>query len=82
MKIRLYIRAGCPYCDMVKNLLKYHNVDFESVEISRNLEKQKELQELSGQCTTPVLIIDDKVFIGFDREKIKEVLGLEENKNI
>lgn len=76
MKIRLYIRSGCPYCDMVKNLLKYHNIEFEMIEISRDFEKQKELQELSGQCTTPVLQVDDKFFIGFDREKIKEVLGI------
>lgn len=76
MKIKLYIRTGCPYCDMIRNLLKYHNVEYEAIEISRDIEKQKELQEISGQDTTPVLQVDDKIFIGFDREKIKEVLNL------
>lgn len=82
MQIKLYIRSGCPYCDMVRNILKYHNVEYEVIEISRNTEKQKELIELSGQSATPVLIVDDKVFIGFDREKIKEVLGIKDNKNL
>lgn len=76
MKIRLYTRAGCPYCEMVGNLLKYHNIEFETIEISRDFEKQKELQKISGQCTTPVLKINNKIFIGFDREKIKEALGI------
>lgn len=76
MKIKLYIRAGCPYCDMVRNLLKYHSVEYEAIEISRDIEKQKELQDVSGQDTTPVLVVDGKVFVGFDREKIKEVLNL------
>ncbi len=76
MKVKIYTRAGCPYCDMTKNLLKYFEVEFENIEISRDFEKQKELQEISGQCTTPVLVCDDKIFIGFDREKIKEALGI------
>lgn len=80
MKVKLYTRAGCPYCDMTKNLLKYFEVEFENIEISRDFEKQKELQNLSGQCTTPVLQVDDKFFIGFDREKIKEILGIDKKE--
>ncbi len=76
MKVRLYTRAGCPYSDMLKNLLKYYNIEFENIEISRDFEKQKELQKISGQCTTPVLKINNKIFIGFDREKIKQALGI------
>lgn len=76
MKVKLYTRTGCPYCDMTKNLLKYFEVEFENIEISRDFEKQKQLQEISGQCTTPVIVCEDKIFIGFDREKIKEVLGI------
>ena len=73
MKIILYFKAGDPYGDMIRNLLKYHNVDFETFEITNNLEK---IKEISGQYSTPVLQVDDKVFVGFDREKIKEVLGI------
>ena len=76
MQIKLYVRSGDPYSDMVRNLLKYYNIEFEIVEVSRNIEKQKELYEISGQTNTPVLKIDDKVYTGFDREKIKDVLGI------
>ena len=81
MKIKLYTRAGDPYSDMIKNLLKYHNVGFELVEVSRDQEKKKELFLISGQYNTPVIQIDDKVYTGFDREKIKEFLGITENRN-
>lgn len=73
--IKVYAKTGCCYSDMLKNLLKYHGVDFENVDISKP-EKLKELRELSGQDRTPVLQINDKIYVGFDREKIKEVLGL------
>ena len=76
MEIKLYVKAGDPYSDMIKNLLKYHNITFELIEISRSLEKQKELYEISGQTNTPVIKIGDKVYAGFDRQKIKEILGI------
>ena len=73
MKITLYFKAGDPYSDMIRNLLKFHDVDFELIEVTGDKEK---LKEISGQYSTPVLQIDDKIFIGFDREKIKELLEL------
>lgn len=76
MDIKLYIKAGDPYSDMFRNLLKYYNLEFEVIEVSRNPEKQEELREISGQERTPVLKYGEKVFIGFDREKIKELLGI------
>ena len=76
MKVIVYTKAGDPYSEMIKNLLKYYNVEHEIIEVSRNVEKLKTLREISGQYNTPVLKVDDKIFVGFDREKIKEVLGI------
>ena len=76
MKVTIYTKAGDPYSEMLKNLLKYYNVEHEIIEVSRNMEKLKTLREISGQYNTPVLKIGDKIFVGFDREKIKEVLEI------
>ena len=76
MKIRVYSRAGDPYSDMLRNLLKYYGIQFEAVEVSRSPEKLHEMKEISGQYNTPVIKQGDKVFVGFDREKIKEILGI------
>ncbi len=76
MKVKIYTKNNDAYSDMIRNLLKTNNIEFEMVDVSRNKERFKEMQEISGQSNTPVIQIDDKVFLGFDREKIKEVLGL------
>ncbi|MEK6952922.1 MAG: glutaredoxin family protein [Nanoarchaeota archaeon] len=76
MKVIIYTKNNDAYSDMIRNLLKTNNIEFEMVDVSRNKDKFKEMQEISGQANTPVIQIDDKVFLGFDREKIKEVLGL------
>jgi len=78
MNIKVYAKTGDPYSDMLKNLLQFNNIEFENIEVT---DKKALLKEISGQDEiTPVLTIDDKTFIGFDREQIREVLGL--NKNI
>jgi len=76
MKVKIYTKNNDVYSDMIRNLLKTNNIEFEMVDVSRNKDRFKEMQEISGQANTPVIQIDDKVFLGFDREKIKEVLGL------
>jgi len=80
MQVKVYIKTGDPYSDMVKNLLKYYDIEHETIEISRNPEKERELLEISGQKNTPVLVVDDKVYSGFDREKIKEIIGVPKEK--
>ena len=79
MKIKLYVNSSDPYCGMVENLLKYHNIEYERIEVSPAEEKLKELEEISGQNTVPVLVVDEKVFVGFDHEQIKKVLNLGQN---
>ena len=78
--IKVYSRNNDPYSDMLKNLLKFYQISYENIEVSRNKEALKEMVNISGQSTTPVLVVEDKVFVGFDRQKIKEVLGLPEDQ--
>lgn len=73
--IKVFAKTGCCYSDMLKNLLKYHKIEFENVPVD-NPEKLREMKRLSGQERTPVLQVDDKFFVGFDRIKIKEILNL------
>lgn len=74
MNVKVYVGTD-PYSDMLKNLLKYFNVEFETIFISSKEDKQK-LIDLSGQDKTPVIDVNGKIFCGFDREKIKELLKL------
>lgn len=80
MKIKVFTKNDDPYSQMVKNLLQYNNVEFENIEVSRDSESFTEMIKLSGQANTPVLVIGEKVFCGFDRELIKSVLNLSEDE--
>ncbi len=75
MKVIVYSTSACPYCSMAKQYFKEKGVEFEDIDVSANPEKGQEMVEKSGQQGVPVIDIDGKIIIGFDRAKIDEALG-------
>ena len=75
-KVTVYSTSTCPYCIRAKQFLQENNIIFENFDISANQEKTQEMIQKSGQMGVPVLDIDGEIIVGFDKEKIKKVLGL------
>ena len=75
-KITVYSTQACPFCMRLKQFLKENNIDFENIDISTNAEKTQEMVERSGQMGVPVIDIDGKIIVGFDKDKITQALGL------
>lgn len=74
--VKVYSTPTCPYCIRAKQFLKDNNINFEDVDVSVNETEAEQMVEKSGQMGVPVLDIDGEIIIGFDKEKIKEALGL------
>jgi glutaredoxin-like YruB-family protein len=74
--IKVYSTPACPYCIRAKQFLKDNNIVFENIDVSADPEKAKEMMDKSGQMGVPVLDIDGEIIVGFDRDKIKELLGM------
>lgn len=75
-KVKIYTTPTCPYCMMAKNYLKRLGVEFEEVNVAENREAAIEMIEKSGQMGVPVIDIDGKIIVGFDREAIDRALGI------
>lgn len=78
MNVTIYTLPTCHFCHEEKEFLKEHKVDFKEVSLENNKEAQDEMIKVSGQMGTPVSVIDGKVVVGFDREKLIELLGIKE----
>lgn len=61
---------------MAKDFFKANNVAYTEYDVMSNLEKRKEMVSKSGQMGVPVIIIDDKLVVGFDKPQIAKMLGL------
>jgi glutaredoxin-like YruB-family protein len=78
MIVKLYSTPVCPYCHTLKEFLKEKGVAFEDIDISKDEKVMNYMIDKSGQMGVPVVEIDDQMIVGFDREKILNLLDLKE----
>ena len=75
-EVKVYSTPTCPYCIRTKQFLKDNNIVFEDIDVSDNQTAAEEMVRKSGQMGVPVLDIDGEIIAGFDKERIKQALGL------
>lgn len=74
--IKIYSTPTCVYCKSLKEYFTENSITFEEVDVSENEAELEKMVAISGQMGVPVVEIDDNVVIGFDKEKIDEILKL------
>ena len=74
--VTVYSTPTCPYCRMVKEFLKEHNIDFKEVNIAEDAKARQEIIDKTGQSGVPVTEIGDKLIVGFDRDSLKKALNI------
>ncbi|MDD5097728.1 MAG: glutaredoxin family protein [Candidatus Omnitrophica bacterium] len=74
--IKVYSTPTCPWCIRAKQFLKDNHIDFQSIDVSADQVAADEMMKKTGQMGVPVLDIDGEIIVGFDKEKIKQSLGI------
>ncbi|SFB25142.1 glutaredoxin family protein [Clostridium frigidicarnis] len=72
--IIVYTSNTCPYCVTVKEYLKSNNLKYEEKNVNENPSYRKELMAMKIM-SVPVIKIDNEVVVGFDQNKIEELLN-------
>jgi len=75
-KVMVYSTATCPYCVRAKQFLNENKIPYENYDVGVDERKADEMAAKSGQMGVPVIDINGKIIIGFDKEEIKKALGL------
>jgi glutaredoxin-like YruB-family protein len=75
-KVTIYSTPTCPYCKMAKEYLKENGVEYADIDVSADAQKAQVMIEKSGQMGVPVIDVDGKIIVGFDKEELKKALGL------
>lgn len=75
-KVEIYSTPFCAYCKMAKEYFKQRNVPYTEYDVSKDVAKQQEMIDKTHQYGVPVIIINGKIILGFDRAKIDKLLGL------
>jgi glutaredoxin-like protein NrdH len=81
MDVKLYALSTCPYCRMTRRYLDENDIKYELTEVDLLEGKEREdvvaeVKRISGGASFPVVVIGDEVIVGFNKARIKELLGL------
>lgn len=76
MTVKIYTTSWCVYCHMAKEFFKENKIAFEEVNVEEDQKAAEEMIEKSGQTGVPVIEIDGKIIVGFDKPTVKKALGL------
>lgn len=74
-KVIIYSSDSCGYCVAAKQYLNENNIEYTEKNIGNDMEARNELIKM-GHMGVPVLLIDGKEVVGFDKPKLDELLGL------
>ena len=75
-KIIIYSTDTCHFCHLVKDYLKEKGFSYEDINVGLDASQAKIMIEKSGQRGVPVIDIEGNIIIGFDQEKIDELLNI------
>ena len=75
-EVFIYSTPTCHFCHMAKEFFAAKNVQYTDYNVATDLEKRKEMVEMTGQMGVPVIHIGDDVIVGFDQKKVSELLGI------
>ena len=75
-KVRVFSTPFCPYCVTLKEFLKANKIEFDEFDVAQDEKARDDMIAKSKQMGVPVVEIDDQMIIGFDRQKISELLNI------
>jgi glutaredoxin len=74
-KVIVFTQRDCPPCSWVKNFLVQRDVEFEERSIDSSIAIARELTHTYKSQSTPTVVIGDHVLIGYDPERLVQLLG-------
>jgi glutaredoxin-like YruB-family protein len=73
-KVKIYTTPTCTWCVKAKEYFKENNVEFTEADVSTDRSAAEEMVRKSRQMGVPVIEINKKIIIGFDKGAIESAL--------
>ena len=78
--LNIYTTPTCVYCQMAKEFFKENNVQYQEHDVSSDAKAREEMINKSGQMGVPVIDVEGEIIIGFDKERLSELLRITNNE--
>lgn len=75
-RVTVYSTPSCSWCNTLKSWLRKNSIPFTDIDVSRDENAARELVQRTGQQGVPQTDINGKIVVGFDQNKLKELLEI------
>ncbi|HKK10448.1 MAG TPA: thioredoxin family protein [Bacteroidales bacterium] len=75
-RVTVYSTPTCPHCNTLKDYLRKMNIRFVDIDVSKDQQKAQELVRRTGQQGVPQTDINGRFVVGFDKNRINQLLGI------
>jgi glutaredoxin 3 len=86
VKIQLYIKPYCAWCDYATSWLGEHGIQYETFDVISNRAAYNEMVRISGQTLAPVIDVDGQVLADFGPDELakfwQQIQGTNNKKKI
>jgi len=75
-KVIIFTTPTCSFCNAAKRYFREKKIRFRDVDVSRDQRAARDMQRKTGQSGVPVILINNRPIVGFDKPKINRMLGI------
>ncbi len=75
-KVIMFSTPTCSFCTTAKRYFREKGIKFTDVDVSRDQKAAQDMQRKTGQTGVPVILINNRPIIGFDKNKINSLLNI------
>lgn len=76
-QVTVYSTPTCSWCNTLKTWLRKNNIQFNDIDISRDEKAAQDLVRRSGQQGVPQTEINGQIVVGFDQQRLKQLLEIQ-----
>jgi glutaredoxin-like YruB-family protein len=75
-KVIMFSTPTCSFCTTAKKYFREKGIRFTDVDVSKDQKAALDMQRRTGQTGVPVILINNRPIIGFDKNKINSMLNI------
>ncbi len=74
--VKIYSTPSCVYCKMAKEFFAKNNIKYTEYDVAEDEKAREEMVNASHQLGVPVIDIDGQIVVGFDKNTLADILGV------
>ncbi|HHE54208.1 MAG TPA: NrdH-redoxin [Caldithrix abyssi] len=75
-KVVIFTTPTCSFCNAAKRYFREKKIKFKDIDVSRDQRAARDMVRMTGQSGVPVILINNRPIVGFDKPKINRLLGI------